>query len=404
MRRLCVFTGSRAEYGLLTPLLEELQGAANLDSGLIVTGTHLSPEFGHTVDMIEADGFRVDAEVEMLLSSDTAVGAAKSMALAMMGIAEALDRLRPDLLVVLGDRYEVLAAAAAALLATVPVAHIGGGESTVGAVDDSVRHAVTKMSHLHFPATEPFRQRILQLGEDPARVHAVGALGLDNVRLTSLLDRSRLAIELGTPLDPPVFLVTQHPATADPTGTDAAVDALLSALDAFPEANVIFTNANADVAGRGINASIAAYAAARSRARAYPSLGRLRYLSLLCAADVVVGNSSSGLIEAPALGTPTVDIGDRQRGRPRAACVLGAACRAPDIVAAIERALSPPIRERARLVRSPYGDGYAAPRIRRVLATYPLEGLIAKQFIDHARADVKAAERHLEGDSRCDVS
>ena len=387
MRRIAVFTASRAEFGLLTPLLEELRRSPTVDLRLIVSGTHLSPEFGFTRQLIQADGFRVDAEVEMLLSSDSPVGAAKSAALALMGVAECLDRLGPDLLVVLGDRYEVLAAAEAALLATVPVAHIGGGEVTEGAVDESIRHAVTKLAQLHFVATDGFARRVRQLGEDPSRVFRVGALGVDNVRRLDLLDRGALEADLGYSLGRPLLLVTQHPVTAHPDLVETETAGLLSALDAFPHATVLFTRSNADVAARQVDSAVRAFAAGRPRARLVGTLGRCRYLSTMAAADVVVGNSSSGLIEAPAVGTPTVDIGDRQRGRPRAGSVLHCEANPAEIVRTIELALSSTAQAIAARRESPYGDGRAAERICRVLTALSPGSLPAKSFVDHPPAE-----------------
>jgi UDP-hydrolysing UDP-N-acetyl-D-glucosamine 2-epimerase len=382
VRRVAVFTATRAEYGLLTPLLEELRDASDLDLRLIASGSHLSPEFGFTRRLIEDDGFRVDAEVEMLLSSDSAVGAAKSAALALMGVAECLDRLAPDLLIVLGDRYEVLAAAHAALLANVPVAHIGGGEVTEGAVDESIRHAVTKLAHLHFVASPAFARRVVQLGEEPALVFPVGALGLDSIRRLRLLDRDELEAELGWPLRRPLLVVTQHPTTARPDRTEAGTTGLLSALDAFPDATVLFTQSNADVTARRLNAAIRDYAAGRDSASVVGTLGRHRYLSAIAVADAVVGNSSSGLIEAPAVGTPTVDIGDRQRGRPRAASVVHCGDAAAEISSAIGLALSGAVQDIAARRQSPYGDGRAAERICAVLSSVSLPDLVTKSFVD----------------------
>ena len=275
MRRVAVFTATRAEYGLLTPLLGELRRSPAVDLSLIVGGAHLSPEFGFTRRLIEEDGFNLDAEVEMLLSSDSPVGAAKSMALALMGVAESLQRLEPDVLLLLGDRYEVLAAAGAALLGTIPVAHVGGGEVTEGAIDESTRHAVTKLAHLHFVATGEFRRRVLQLGEHPDRVFEVGALGIDNVRRLRLLDRGELEADLGR-LGRPLFLVTHHPTTSRPEETGRGLMALFSALDRFPEATVVFTQPGADVGGRAFTAAIREYVAGRPRATFVPTLGRRR--------------------------------------------------------------------------------------------------------------------------------
>lgn len=381
-RRICVFTGTRAEYGLLSWLLRELAAAPGVTLQLLVAGSHLSGEFGSTIQEIERDGFGVDDRVEMLLSSDSAVGVTKSMGLGTIGFADALQRLRPDLAVVLGDRYETLAFAQAALVARIPLAHIGGGEVTEGAIDDAIRHAVTKLAHLHFTATEAFRRRVLQLGEDPCRVFAVGALGVDAVLRTRLLDRRDTEAALGCRLTEPTILVTYHPATLG-VGTPAAgIGALLEALDAFPEATVLFTKPNADTRGREVVRAVEAYAIQHAhRVRGYASLGQHRYLSALRHADALIGIFSSGL-EAPALRTATVNGGMRQRGRPRADSVVQAPETAGGIADAVRHALSPAFRERVAGVSSPYGDGRVAPRIAAVLARAPLEGIVVKRFHD----------------------
>ena len=303
--------------------MKEMQADPCIDLQLLVSGSHLAPEFGETWRQITADGFAIDAQVDMCLSSDEPVAVAKSMALGLAGFAEALDRLKPDLLVVLGDRYEALAAAEAAMLLRVPIAHIHGGEATEGAIDDSIRHAITKMAHLHFAAAELYRERILQLGEAPERVFTVGAPGLDHIDNTKLIDRRELERELGFQFGDRNLLVTYHPATLDPASPAAAVRRLLDALDRMPEVRVIMTKSNADVGGRAINAAIDDYASQRpGRVLAVSSLGQQRYLSVMAQVDAVVGNSSSGIIEAPAMGKPTVNIGPRQQGRVRAPSVI----------------------------------------------------------------------------------
>lgn len=381
MRRVCVFTGTRAEYGLLHLPMRELAARTDVELQVLVSGAHLAPEFGLTYLQIEADGFVIDERVEMMLASDTAVGMAKSLGLATMGIAEALDRLRPDILLLLGDRYEALAAAQAALLARVPVAHLHGGEASEGAVDESIRHAITKMAHIHLTAAEPFRRRILRMGEDPDHVHVVGAPGIDNIARLELLGRSDLEMELKLELRSPTLLVTYHPATLDVEGGTAALSALFGALDGFEAASVMFTRPNADMGGRKIAAAIEAYVAARpGRAHVFTSLGTLRYLSLMREADAVVGNSSSGIIEAPAVGTPTVNLGSRQDGRLRAPSVLDCEEVMDTIRSAIDRVLSPEFQATVERMTSPYGDGHAAPRIARILGSIPLHGLLTKRF------------------------
>lgn len=381
MRRICVFTGTRAEYGLLRWLLRELAEADDVCLQLVVSGAHLAPQFGLTHRVIEEDGFHIDAKVDMLLASDTPVGAAKSMGVGMLGFADALDRLRPHVLVVVGDRYEAMAAACAAVVVGVPIAHIHGGETTEGAIDESIRHAITKLASLHFAAAEPFRKRILQLGENPARVHMVGAPGLDALAHLRLLDREELAQALGVPLPAPLFLVTYHPVTRAEPGSATALPALFAALDRFCGATVLFTGPNADAGGRTVAHAIDTYAAQRSgRVCVQTSLGQQRYLSALQLADVVIGNSSSGLIEAPAVGTPTVNLGTRQRGRPRAASVIDTDESTPAIVAAIETALSSAFD--ARSPYGPHGEGGASRRIAGVLRSVELDGILVKRFHD----------------------
>jgi UDP-hydrolysing UDP-N-acetyl-D-glucosamine 2-epimerase len=380
-RTVCVVTGSRAEYGLLSPLLKGIAADPRLTLQLAVTGMHLSPEFGLTVRQIEADGFVPDARVDMLLASATPAGVAKSLGLGVIGFADALDRLRPDLLVVLGDRFEILAAAQAAMILRIPIAHIHGGELTEGLIDEAIRHSLTKMSHLHFVAAEPYRQRVIQLGEAPERVWTVGAPGLDSIRLIPCPSRAELSESLGFDLTEPYFLVTYHPVTLDPAGGGAVP--LLAALAEFPGHRILFTGVNADPDNAPIREAIAAFAAARpGRVHAAVSLGQTRYLGALAHADAVIGNSSSGILEAPSLHVPTVNIGDRQRGRLRAASVIDASEDAVAIAAALRRALSGEFRAGLAAMQSPFGDGHASERMLEIIASHPLEGLLMKRFWD----------------------
>lgn len=381
-RRIAVFTATRAEYGLLRWLLAELDVRPDVDLQLLVSGAHLSPEFGLTVEQIESDGFSVAQRVEMLLSSDTPVGATKSLGLAAIGMADALDRLRPDVLVVLGDRYEVLAAAAAALLAGIPVAHVHGGEVTEGALDESVRHAVTKLSRLHFPAAEPFARRLAQLGENPEHVHVVGAPGLDTLRRARLPERSELEQSIGIALHR-LLLVTYHPVTLHPEKSMSGLRALLEALDRLPDHQVVVTRPNADPEGRTLTAVIDAWAATQpARVHVATSLGQLRYWGAMRVASAVVGNSSSGLIEAPAVGTPTVNIGIRQQGRLRGPSVVDCGETREEISSALDRVLDPKFAGAVSDTGSPYGDGYASDRIAELLATADLDELRVKRFYD----------------------
>jgi len=384
-RRIAVTTGTRADYGLLYPLLCEIRNDPAFELQLIVTGMHLSPEFGLTYRDIEKDGMQIGARVEMLLSGDTPSAIAKSIGLGTIGFADVLQQLRPDLLVLLGDRFEALAAAQAALVARIPIAHIHGGEVTEGAIDEAVRHSITKMASLHFVAGSSFRRRVIQLGEQPDRVFNFGAPGLDNIRRLKLLERDELERVLGFSLGARFFLVTYHPATLGSRPPEESMGALLHALDAFPDARVVMTYPNADTGGRILIRQVERYAATNpGRVLAVASLGQLRYLSVMRQADVVVGNSSSGLIEAPTFRKPTVNIGERQRGRPRAVSVIDCDEAASAIVRAITKATSTEFQSELHGVVNPYGDGKAATRIADELRRVALAGLANKRFNDVA--------------------
>jgi UDP-hydrolysing UDP-N-acetyl-D-glucosamine 2-epimerase len=386
-------TGSRADYGHLRPVLRALAGDPDCETAVIACGTHLVPQFGSTVSEIEADGFVIAARIETLVAGGTPVGIAKSMALGLIGIAEALDRLRPDLVVLLGDRFEILAAAQAASVCRIPIAHLHGGELSEGALDDAFRHAVTKLSSLHFVANTVYADRVMQLGEAPERVFVTGAPGLDAIAETRWRPRPEILAELGfgaaiggtagPDARVPLLVVTQHPATLDPVAGLRQGEALIAALAHLPQALIVVTGVNADPDHAPLAAALAAFVTKDpARRRAVVSLGQRRYLELVAAADLVVGNSSSGLIEAPALGIPSIDIGDRQRGRLRAGSVIHCDGTEAAIRAALDTGLSEAFRTTARAVRSPYGDGQAAPRIRDVLKSVPLSGLIDKVFRD----------------------
>ncbi len=380
-RKICVVTGSRAEYGLLYWLMRGIRDCPDLELQVVVTGMHLSPEFGLTYRVIEEDGFRIDARLETLLSSDTAVGITKSMGIGMIGCAEIWPQLRPDIVIVLGDRFEILAVAAAAMMARVPIAHIHGGETTEGAVDESIRHAVTKMAHLHFVAAEEYRRRVIQLGEHPERVFLVGGLGIDNIQRLPLLGRDELERALDFRLGKRNLLVTFHPATLDERATSAQVSALLAALAERADTHLIFTMPNADADSRVIFTMIEQFVASRPRtARLYRSLGQLRYLSSIRHCDGVVGNSSSALIEAPGLGKGSVNIGDRQRGRLKALSVIDCEPEVAAIRAALERLYSAEFLAQLPHIVNPYGSGGASERIVQILRTVPLERITVKQF------------------------
>ncbi len=368
MRRIAVFTGTRAEYGLLHWLMRDIEADPELHLQVIVSGMHLSPEFGLTWREVSDDGFRIDAKIEMLLSSDTPLGVAKSMGIGVLGFADALERLRPDVLVVLGDRFEALAVVQTALLLRIPVAHIHGGEVTEGAYDDAIRHAITKMASLHFVAAQPYARRVIQMGTPPERVFNVGAVGLDHVMRGKTIDLSAIAFDLEFDLQQPFLLMTYHPVTAydeDPFDTTSAI---LEAIDRFPDHQAIITLPNADDGGRVIGALLSEYAATRpDRVLLVPSLGFRRYKAAMTHASVVVGNSSSGIIEAPTFGVPTVNVGARQRGRLAGPSVLHCSPDTDAIVAAVTQALSPEGQAVAKARVNPYGRGDASAEILRIL-------------------------------------
>jgi len=376
-------TGTRADYGLLRWVMHEIAADPGLQLQVTVTGAHLSPEFGLTWRNIVEDGFTIDAKVEMLLGSDTPVGITKSLGLAVAGFADALAALRPDLLLVLGDRYEILAAVSAATMARIPVAHLHGGEVTEGAFDDAMRHAITKMSHLHFVAAEDYRRRVLQLGEAPEHVHNVGGLGIDNIQRLKLLERAELEHSLDFKLGPRNLLVTFHPVTLEPGASASQMAELLAALDALPDTHLLFTMPNADTESRQLGIMLQDYAASRLHtAKVWTSLGQLRYLSCLRYVDGVVGNSSSGLIEAPSFHVGTVNIGERQQGRLKAASVIDCAPTRQGIAHALCELFSEKFRASLSQIRNPYGEGGAATRIAAILSACDPGSLLKKKFYD----------------------
>ncbi len=373
-------TGSRAEYGLLYWLMREILDDPDLELQTIATGMHLSPEFGLTYRAIEADGFAIDAKVEMLLSSDTPVGVAKSAGLGVIGFADAFERLKPDILVLLGDRFEILAAAQAALVMRIPVAHIAGGDVTEGAFDESIRHSITKMAHLHFVTNEIAARRVHQLGEDPSRIFNVGSPGLDFVKRFERMDRQRLEKELNFRFLKKNLLVTFHPVTLDDEPAEVQFEELLKALEGLGEdVGIIFTMPNSDTGNHVLFALIERFVAIHANSKAYVSLGQVRYLSAMAEVDVVVGNSSSGLYEAPSFGKPTVNIGDRQKGRLMAQSVI---CCQPDAVA-IAEAITLALEMDCSGVINPYGDGGSSIRIKETLKEIgnPAQ-LLKKRFFD----------------------
>lgn len=379
--KICIATGTRAEYGLLKPLMDRVRSEAAWRLQLLVTGAHLSPEFGLTYQQIEADGYVIDARVEMLLSSDTAEGIVKSMGLGTIGYADAFKQLRPDLLVILGDRYEMLAVASAALIFKIPVAHIHGGEITEGAFDDAIRHAITKMSHIHFASTEAYRNRIIQLGEAPSRVFNVGAIGLDNIRNLKLLSREALEEQLNIRFLQKNYLVTFHPATMASASAADQFQELLNAIDKQKDSFFIFTKANSDTEGRTINRMIDDYIATHQEtAVAYTSMGQLRYLSAMQIVDAVVGNSSSGIIEAPSFYKPTINIGERQKGRIQAQSTINVKVSEEEITGAFTRLTDPVFQQQLPGTVNPYGDGNSAIKIIDALKQQDISKLIHKTF------------------------
>jgi len=383
-KKIAVITGSRAEYGLLLPLLTLLKSDKNFSLQLIATGMHLSPEFGLTINAIENDGFNITGKVEMLLSSDTQIGVAKSVGVGIISFSELLSHLTPDIIVVLGDRYEILAATQTALMLNIPVAHIHGGETTEGAIDEAIRHSITKMSHLHFAATKEYKKRIIQLGEQPQYVFNVGALGLDNIKQLPLLFRTELEDTLKFTLDKKIFLITYHPTTLHPEGIQTEITELIIALHNFiGQAKMIITHANADAGGRLINHALEKFANSHPNdIYITKSLGQLRYLSLLKYVDVVIGNSSSGIIEVPFMKKPTINIGDRQKGRISAASIIHCEVNAVSITKAIKKSLSNKFKQKIQNTPSLYGEGNTAKKIIKQLKKIDFHQLTLKKFHD----------------------
>ncbi|MBX7059477.1 MAG: UDP-N-acetylglucosamine 2-epimerase (hydrolyzing) [Leptospirales bacterium] len=382
MIRVCFVTGGRAEYGLLRWVMEEVRESPDMNLQILATGAHLSAAHGATIAEIERDGFTVSKRVEMLLADDSPGSVVKSMGLELIGLADAFRELQPEWLVLLGDRYEILMAATAALICRIPIAHVHGGEISEGAFDDSIRHAITKMSHLHFVACEEYARRVVQLGEEPDRVYNVGGLGIESIRRLRPLNLLELESDLQVSLKPPILLTTFHPATLDPIDPGEQMGCVLRALAAIDEATILFTMPNADPGNATIRSQIQQFCSDRPRAFAFESLGQLRYLSCMAVAGAVVGNSSSGLLEAPGLGTPTVNIGIRQAGRVRASSVIDCSLNEFEIAAAIRRSLTPGFRANAGNSQNPFGDGFAAKRIVSVIRSFDRTKVASKHFHD----------------------
>ena len=382
MKKICVVTGTRAEYGLLYWLMRGVEQDIDLQLQVIVTGMHLSPEFGLTYKEVEKE-FKIDKKIEMLLSSDTSIGISKSMGLAQISFAEAYDDIKPDLVVLLGDRYEILSAASAAMIARIPIAHLHGGETTEGAFDEAIRHSITKMAYWHFTAAEEYRNRVIQLGESPNRVFNVGGLGIENIKRLKLLSREEFEESISFKLNMHNLLVTYHSVTLENESAITQFQSLLNVIDTLDDTNIIFTKANSDTDGRIINEMIDDYVENhQSKSTAFVSLGQLRYLSALQYVDMVIGNSSSGISEVPSFKKTTVNIGDRQKGRLNATSIINCKPTEESIQEAFNKAFSEEFRASLPSTVNPYGDGEASlkilPILRRKIETPDLK----KTFFD----------------------
>ena len=382
--KITVLTATRAEYGLLQPIVKRMLQEKRIDVKLVVTGAHLSPEFGKTYLAIEKDGLKIDKKIEILLSSDTPSSVSKSMGLAMISFADYFAETKPDALLVLGDRYETLAVCCAAMNARIPIIHLYGGETTEGAIDEAVRHAITKMSYVHFTSTERYRRRVIQLGEDPDRVFCVGAMGVENAANIPLLSKEQLEQELDFRLDKPYAVVTFHPVTLEKDSAKRQTEELMQALDTRKDMNSIITKANADADGRIINELCEKFAMENEHVALYDSLGMKRYLSALKYSSMVIGNSSSGLVEAPSFAIPTINIGERQKGRLQGQTVINCEPKADSIARAINQARSEAFLQEIRTAVNPYGDGHTSDKIVNILVKLIEEEKIgvAKKFFD----------------------
>lgn len=384
--KLCVVTGTRAEYGLLFWTMKKISQDPDFTLQIIATGMHLSPEFGNTYTEILKDGFQIDKKIEMLMSSDTSVGISKSMGLGMISFCEVYEELKPDLILVLGDRFEIFSAVSAAMISKIPIAHCHGGEATVGLIDEPIRHSITKMSHFHFTSTEEYKNRVIQLGEHPEKVYNVGALGIENINKLELLSKEdfekSISFKLG---NNKIALVTFHPVTLENSTSGKQMKELLDAISDFQDMKVIFTKANSDTDGRIINEMIDNYVAINKNVVGFASLGQLRYLSALKYVDIVIGNSSSGLIEVPSFNKPTVNIGDRQMNRIKADSVIDCEPIKEKIIGAVQLGLSNEFSIRISNLISPYGTGNSSEQIINAIKSIDFkdkEKILKKEFYD----------------------
>jgi len=381
-QKICIITGTRAEYGLLYWLMKRIDKEKSLTLQLIVTGMHLSSEFGLTYQEIEKD-FKIDKKIEILLSSDTTIGISKSMGLAQISFAEAYEDLNPDLVIVLGDRYEIFSATSAAMVARIPIAHIHGGEATQGAIDEAIRHSITKMSHLHFTATKEYKKRVIQLGENPQFVFNVGGMGIENIKKLKLLNRKEFEKNINFKLNKRNILVTYHPVTLEKNTTKKYFLNILDAIDQLKDTNIIFTKSNSDADGRLINTMIEEYVSSnKHKAVVFTSLGQLKYLSALQYVDAVVGNSSSGLLEVPSFKIGTINIGNRQKGRIKAKSVIDCNPIKEDILNCFKELYSASFQEKLQNVKNPYGNGNVSKKIIKILKQQNFNSLVFKTFYD----------------------
>ena len=382
MIKISLITGTRAEYGLLKPLIRLLHLSQDFDLQLIVTGMHLSPEFGFTINEILNDGFPITNKIEVLLSSDTNVGISKSIGLGIISFSEIFENLRPDLIVILGDRFEIFSAACAAMAGCFPIAHIHGGELTEGCIDEAIRHSITKMSHYHFVSTEEYKKRVIQLGEQPSNVFNVGALGIENIQKTNFLDKEVLESEMNFKFAERNLLITFHPTTLEKEKCEIQMKNLLRSLNELKNTNLIFTYPNADSHGRKIIKLIKSFCEKNKNAKSYVSLGQRKYFSCLKYIDAVVGNSSSGLIEVPFFGKGTINIGNRQQGRLKASSVIDCKPETHDILIAINRLYSKEFQNKLKDVISPYGEANTSNKIFELIKSFKTNNILKKNFYD----------------------
>lgn len=384
MKKIVILTATRAEYGLLAPIIKKLNKEPKIDVRVVATGTHLSPEFGMTVNEIKKDGISIDKEIDILLSSDTPAAISKTMGLALIGFADYFSECMPDAIMVLGDRYETLAVCVAALNARIPIIHLHGGEATEGVVDEALRNAITKLSYLHFTSTDEYRNRVIQMGEAPERVFCVGAMGVENALHTSVLSKAELENSLKCHLGDKIAILTFHPVTLEENTAVIQINEIINAIIQYTEITFICTKANADVGGRIINEKLKICSDEFENVLLFDSLGMQRYMSMLAIADFVIGNSSSGIIEVPSFKIPTINIGDRQKGRIQASSVINCEPNKNDILKAIDKALSSEFKKKVKMSYNPYGDGNTSDKIVEITKKFLLENMlqVQKKFYD----------------------